>query len=294
MIYDLNIAWSPSTSREKLVQTLTLASSLGYDVVAISHDLELPFPANPTSPLPQFDSTDPDNKNLPVVLHRATLPLSDPAASNYRIPSLINAYDILAIRPLTEKAFQNACLTLDVPIISLDLTQRFPFHFRPKPCMAAVARGVRFELCYSQAIAGDAKARTNFISNVTSLVRATRGRGFLISSEARAALDLRAPADVINLLGVWGLPGDKGSEAIRSVPRSVVVNEGIKRKGFRGIVNVVQTASKSDQASDAPAKQPSSDQKMKRKGADGAQQDVTGKKAKKQRLASRPGDPKSH
>ncbi|KAG6039123.1 hypothetical protein E4U41_003205 [Claviceps citrina] len=243
MIYDLNIAWSPATTPERLLQTLSLASSLGYSTVALSHTLELPFPANPTSPFPTMPESTPARK-LPTVLRRATLPLSDPAASNYRLQSLANVYDLLAIRPLTEKAFQNACLTLDIPIISLDLTTHFPFHFRPKPCMAAVARGVRFEICYAQILAADGRGRANFISNATSLFRATRGRGILLSSEAKTALGLRGPADVVNLLSVWGLANEKGMDGLRSIPRSVVVNEGIKRNGFRGVINVVQVATK--------------------------------------------------
>ncbi|KAG6006323.1 hypothetical protein E4U21_007126 [Claviceps maximensis] len=248
MIYDLNIAWSPSTTPERLLQTLSLASSLGYSTVALSHTLELPFPANPTSPFPTIPSstTCTPARSLPNVLRRATLPLSDPAASNYRLQSLAGVYDILAIRPLTEKAFQNACLTLDIPIISLDLTTHFPFHFRPKPCMAAVTRGVRFEICYAQLFAADSRGRANFISNATSLFRATRGRGILLSSEAKNALGLRGPADVVNLLSVWGLAREKGMDGLRSIPRSVVVNEGIKRNGFRGVINVVQVASKTD------------------------------------------------
>ncbi|KAG5967924.1 hypothetical protein E4U32_003153 [Claviceps aff. humidiphila group G2b] len=247
MIYDLNIAWTPSTTPERLLQTLSLASSLGYSTVALSHTLELPFPANPTSPfptIPESNTTTSSARTLPCVLRRATLPLSDPAASNYRLQSLANVYDILAIRPLTEKAFQNACLTLDIPIISLDLTAHFPFHFRPKPCMAAVTRGVRFEICYAQLFAADSRGRANFITNATSLFRATRGRGILLSSEAKTALGLRGPADVVNLMSVWGLAREKGMDGLRSVPRSVVVNEGIKRNGFRGVINIVQTATK--------------------------------------------------
>ncbi|KAG5929495.1 hypothetical protein E4U42_005760 [Claviceps africana] len=265
MIYDLNIAWSPSTTPERLLQTLSLASSLGYATVALSHTLELPFPANPTSPFPTLppstSSGSTPARTLPNLLRRATLPLSDPAASNYRLQSLAGVYDILAIRPLTEKAFQNACLTLDIPIISLDLTAHFPFHFRPKPCMAAVARGVRFEICYAQLLAADGRGRANFISNATSLFRATRGRGILLSSEAKNALALRGPADVVNLMSVWGLAREKGMDGLRSIPRSVVVNEGIKRNGFRGVVNVVQVATRDGSDAPAPASAQQGDEK---------------------------------
>ncbi|KAK4064596.1 hypothetical protein Trihar35433_8113 [Trichoderma harzianum] len=298
MLYDLNIAWSPTTPTDRLLQTLTTAHSLGFATVALNHTLELPFPANPTTPfpaLPSSSSSDSNSKNkLPHVLHRATLPLADPAASNYRLPSLVSVYDLLAIRPLTEKAFQNACLTLDIPIISLDMAQHFPFYFRPKPCMAAVSRGVRFEICYSQALlAADPRGRANFISNATNLIRATRGRGIIISSEAKSAFGLRAPADIINLFNVWGLQSDKAMEGLRTIPRSVVVNEGMKRDGFRGVINIVQVIKKDavegDQTDDqsSAAEQPGKRKNQKRKNGGEDAQPISKREAKKIKLAAR-------
>ncbi|CAM1509994.1 Fc.00g003290.m01.CDS01 [Cosmosporella sp. VM-42] len=295
MLYDLNIAWSPSTTPEQLLATLSLASTLGYTTVALNHTLTLPFPAVPVAPFPPLPTATSSTTRLPTVLHRATLPLADPAASNYRLPSLAAAYDILAIRPLTEKGFQNACLTIDVPIISLDLTQQFPFYFRPKPCMAAVTRGVRFEICYSQSLGADARGRANFISNATSLIRATRGRGIIISSEARNALSLRAPADIVNLLSVWGLNNEKGIEGFRAMPRAVVVNEGMKRSGFRGVIDIVEVAKRDEQPGDvdqekakgAVGKKNKQQQNQKRKGGDEESPAVSKRQAKKMKLAAR-------
>ena len=76
------------------------------------------------------------------------------------------------------------------------------------------------------------------------LIRATRGRGLFISSEVKNALGLRAPADITNLMNVWGLPNDKAMDGIGSVPRSIVMNEGVKRNGFRGVVEIVKLADK--------------------------------------------------
>ncbi|PKK53339.1 hypothetical protein CI102_2130 [Trichoderma harzianum] len=298
MLYDLNIAWSPTTPTDRLLQTLTTAHSLGFATVALNHTLELPFPANPTTPFPALPSSSSsgsnNNNKLPHVLHRATLPLADPAASNYRLPSLVSVYDLLAIRPLTEKAFQNACLTLDIPIISLDMAQHFPFYFRPKPCMAAVSRGVRFEICYSQALlAADPRGRANFISNATNLIRATRGRGIIISSEAKSAFGLRAPADIVNLFNVWGLQSEKAMEGLRTIPRSVVVNEGMKRDGFRGVINIVQVVKKDavegDQTDDqsSAAEQPGKRKNQKRKNGGEDAQPISKREAKKMKLAAR-------
>ncbi|KAL0935083.1 RNase P subunit p30 [Colletotrichum truncatum] len=252
MLYDLNIPWTPSTSPAELNRTISFASSLGYSVVALNNTITPPIPSQITNPLPKFPSASPSTSQqprakAPTVLHRATVLLSDPS-QNYRLPALAAAYDLLAVRPTTEKAFQAACLSMAEPsLISLDLTQHFPFHFRPKPLMAAVSRGVRIEVCYAQVLSSpsgqgptDARARACFISNLASLVRATKGRGIVVSSEAKNALGLRAPADVVNLLAVWGLGSEKGTEALGVNPRGVVVNEGIKRTGFRGVVNVLE------------------------------------------------------
>ncbi|KAH6885821.1 RNase P subunit p30-domain-containing protein [Thelonectria olida] len=295
-MYDLNIAWSPSTTNEQLLQTLTLASTLGYATVALNHTLTLPFPANPVAPFPSastLTSASSSPKKLPNILHRATLPLADPSAANYRLQSLVAAYDLLAVRPLDATAFQNACLTLDIPIISLDFSQTSSFYFKPKPCMAAVARGVRFEVCYSQALAADQRGRAAFIGNVSNLFRATRGRGIILSSEAKDALSLRAPADVVNLLNVWGLPNEKGVLGFESIPRSVVVNEGIKRSGFRGVINVVEVAERDQQDEGADdqggkkTKNKGQNPNQKRKPGDEDSPQLSKRQIKKMKLASR-------
>ncbi len=107
--------------------------------------------------------------------------------------------------------------------------------------MTAIRRGIRFEICYAQAVQdGNAEKRRNFISNTLAIVRATRGRGLVVSSEARSVMGVRAPADVGNLLSVWGVERERAKEAMTVAPRSVVVNERIRRSGYRGVIDVVE------------------------------------------------------
>jgi ribonuclease P/MRP protein subunit RPP1 len=105
--------------------------------------------------------------------------------------------------------------------------------------MTAVNRGIRFEICYAQVVTGDSERRRNVIANVMAIVRGTRGRGLVVSSGAEGVLNVRPPADVVNLLGVWGLARERGLEAMGVNPRAVVVNEALKRKSFRGVVEIV-------------------------------------------------------
>lgn len=278
MLYDLNITWTPQTTRADLERTIRSSQSLGYNVVALNHTFGAPIPANITNPIPQLgpvhssfpqtlsssssnnapNPTSSSTRNLPTTLRRATVLISDPS-TNYRLPALAAAYDILAVRPTTEKAFLSACTTMsEISLISLDLTTPFPFHFRPKPCMAAVNRGILFEICYGQLVspssASDPRQRAVFIGNVIEIIRATRGRGIVLSSEARplttnpgggvAGPMVRAPVDVVNLFAAWGLSNEKGHEALGTNPRSVVVNDGLKRRSFRSVVDMTQTGGK--------------------------------------------------
>lgn len=175
------------------------------------------------------------------ILRRCTLLLTDPA-QNHRLSQLAQNYDILALRPTDERTLQQACQSLDADLVSLDLSIRYPFHFKFGTLAAALQRGLKLEICYSQGILGgkgDAQARRNVIQNAVSLIRACRSRGIVVSSEAKRAVGLRAPADVVNLCAVWGLSQEKGKEAVSASARAVVVSAGLKRTSYRGVVDVV-------------------------------------------------------
>lgn len=108
----------------------------------------------------------------------------------------------------------------------------------------------------------------------------------MISSEAKSPLELRAPADVVNLFNVWGLGNEKGMEGVGTIPRSVVVNEGIKRTGFRGVVDVVKTAERDpkeiaeEEAAIAKSREEKKNKKQKRKNGGGEDGNQTNKKMK--------------
>ncbi|KAK3666157.1 RNA-binding RNA processing protein rpp1 [Elasticomyces elasticus] len=235
MFYDLNVPYA--TGDATLPRTLAFISELGYNVVALNHSIAGKLPAQISCAIP-----DPlPFKDLPPKLEirrRVTLTLTE-SYQNARLAELARAYDILAVRPIDERTLQLACGSLDCDIISLDLTQRLPFYFKFKMLSEAVKSGKRLELCYSQGVLGDSSARRNLISNATQLIRASRGRGLIISSEAKAAVGCRGPWDVINLATIWGLAQDRGFEAMSKEARSVVVSAQLKRTGYRGVIDVV-------------------------------------------------------
>ena len=238
MFYDLSIPWASNPA--EVQRTLAFLSSLDYTTVALnSIPLSLPPSADQhTSPIPS-------PLPFPVppklrILTRLTLPIPSPS-SIPRLAPLATHYDILALRPTCEKTLLFSSQALECDLISFDLSLRYPFHFRPKLFSTALARGLKIEICYSGGALGaqDANARRNLIGNATSLIRATRGRGIVISSEARRALGIRGPWDVINLAAVWGLGAERGREAIGEAARDVVVQAEMKRRSFRGVVDVI-------------------------------------------------------
>ncbi|KAG0327467.1 hypothetical protein BGZ99_007551 [Dissophora globulifera] len=129
--------------------------------------------------------------NLPGVnlkqYSRLTLVVDD-ISQNYGLntnnPS-VSSYDILAVQPTNEKLFQAACGTFEVDIISLDMSARLPFYLKHSTVGQAVER--------------DASARRNLISNAQSLIRVTRGKNIILSSQAMRAMELRGPYDIVNL-----------------------------------------------------------------------------------------------
>ncbi|KAK2804822.1 hypothetical protein FQN51_001464 [Onygenales sp. PD_10] len=232
MFYDLNVPYTPNDP--EISNTLSFFSELGYTTVALSQSISGKLPNNLTPPPPP--PSPPANLTL---LTRLTISVSDPS-QNHRLTPLSQSFSLIALRPLNEKCLTLACNSLDCDIISLDLSTRLPFHFKFKTLSAAIARGVRFEICYGPGVTGSGgEARRNLIGNAMALVRATRGRGIIVSSEARRALGVRAPWDVVNLACVWGLSQERGREAVGEECRKVVALAKVKRGSWRGIVDVV-------------------------------------------------------
>lgn len=146
---------------------------------------------------------------------------------------------MLAVRPIDEQTLSLSCGSLDCDIISLDLTQRLPYWFKLKMLSEAIKSGKKFEISYAQGVMGDSGMRRNLISNATQLIRASRGRGLIISSEARTAVGCRGPWDAINLAAIWGLGQERGYEAMSKECRNVVVTAKLKRTSYRGVIDVV-------------------------------------------------------
>ncbi|KAF2636227.1 ribonuclease P/MRP 30 subunit [Massarina eburnea CBS 473.64] len=246
-----------------------LTNPVGYDVIALTHTYTGRLPPDLAASIPNpLPFATPARLR---VLRRCNIFLTD-SASNFRIPQLQQNYDLVAARPTDEKTLQSACQSLDIDIISIDLTQKFEKHFKFPMLGTAISRGIKIELCYGPAIFGDAAAKRNLINNATQLIRVTRGRGLILSSEAKNALAVRAPSDIINLASVWGLGSERGKDGLTKEARSVVEFARLKRQSFKGIVDVVYGGEKPSPAeehgkSQKKEKAQPKDQKRKARGS---------------------------
>lgn len=179
-----------------------------------------------------------DNANDIIQLTRLNVIIDDVnvAQNCFSAVNIINTYDLVAALPTSERALGFACSSLDVDIISLDLSKRQTFRYKSEWLQAALDKGKYFELRAAQVLR-DPGSKRQFIANALVLVRELRGRNLLISSYARSISDLRGPYDIANLGTVIGLTEKQALAAVSTNPAAVVAMAR-KRKAFRNAIYI--------------------------------------------------------
>ncbi|RHZ65096.1 hypothetical protein Glove_319g29 [Diversispora epigaea] len=235
MFYDLNIPFPTQPNqvvqRNELRKRIEILIKLGYQVIAFNHIVTGKINPNKTNPIKTLDYEifDPNQNSRIEQLTRITIILED---SNQNIglksSNATASYDIISVQPTNEKLFQNACGTFEADIISLEMGSRLPFYIKHSTVGLAIERGVFFEICYAPAIR-DASSRRQLISNAQNLVRVTRGKNIIITSEAQRAMELRGPYDIMNLATIMGMNQATAKECISTNCRSVVMHAATRR-----------------------------------------------------------------
>ncbi|CAJ1081298.1 ribonuclease P protein subunit p30 [Xyrichtys novacula] len=251
---DLNLSFCADKSRlRSLIET---AAHLGFSTVAVNYTFEptakkkqeIPAPMPITDLMDQLPVV--QGRSRPIrVLNRLTVVMSDsshfrPTAPEYR------RFDLLAVQPTSEKLFHVACMTLDIDIICITVTEKLPFFFKRAPINGAVERGVMFEVSYAAAIR-DATMRRYTIANATSLMETCKGKNVILSSAAEKPLELRGPYDITNLGLLFGLSDGDSKEAVSSTCRSAVLHAET-RWTASGIIRTTKTCSVTPIQQEAP------------------------------------------
>ncbi|MFQ6638817.1 hypothetical protein Gotur_015198 [Gossypium turneri] len=159
---------------------------------------------------------------------------------------ILKTYDIVAVRPLNQNAFDQACEKAEVDIISIDFSDKLPFRLKLPMVKAAIKRGIYFEITYSDLIV-DVHQRRQIISNAKLLLDWTRGKNVMLSSAAPSVCEVRGPNDVANLASLLGLSTERAKAAISKNCRSLLTN-ALRRKHFFKEVIRVEAASSSRQS----------------------------------------------
>ncbi|KAL6956299.1 ribonuclease P [Sarracenia purpurea var. burkii] len=150
---------------------------------------------------------------------------------------ILKTYDIVAVRPLNQNAFEQACQASEVDLISIDFSEKLPFRLKLPMVIAAIKRGVYFEISYSGLVM-DAQARRQLISNAKLLVDWTKGKNLIFSSAAPSVTELRGPNDVANLSSLLGLPMERAKGALSKNCRSLITNALRKKHYYKEAIRV--------------------------------------------------------
>ncbi|KAG5365980.1 Ribonuclease P/MRP protein subunit RPP1 [Yarrowia sp. B02] len=239
---DLNIPWPVSgpnaaspCDRAKISSakaSILFLQELGYKAVALNCIYQGKIPATLKCPIPEdIHKEFPDMR----IYTRVTIVAED-LNHSFNLPNLYQQFDIVAVRPMSEKMLQAACTNLDIDIVSMDMTRRLPCIPKHKTIGAATERGVKIEVVYAPGLSSDPLARKTSIANNSLVVRAARCRGIVISSESLSCLSLRGPFDIMNLSYIWGLDSARAREAVTKNPEAVIRNGLLRKKSYKQVV----------------------------------------------------------
>lgn len=170
------------------------------------------------------------------ILQRVTIEFSESGiAHKLNQSENLKKYDIIAVVPKTLAAFQYACGSMDIDIISFESNGRVPFKVNRKLYRQAIERGIFFELMYSPAIR-DSSARKNIITTAHNYYAVGKSRSIIITSGAETYMHLRGVHDVISIGFLLGLNSNESMESIRSNARRLILKAEGRRHGKHHMV----------------------------------------------------------
>ena len=170
------------------------------------------------------------------ILSRITVLLDDPGHVYLLSHDAIQSYDILAIQPRNEKLFQQACQTLEIDVISLNMMERLPFFLKFPTMNAAIERGVHFEITYSPALRDPSRKKT-LIAQAINLVAMAKGKNIIVSSGADNEMDFRGPYDLINLGLLFNFTEKQSKAAVTNNCRAVLFHKEARSDTVKSIIS---------------------------------------------------------
>ncbi|KAF6137525.1 hypothetical protein GIB67_031804 [Kingdonia uniflora] len=260
--FDLNIPFVDKEGNKKTIRSKIVVKvmELGYAGVAYNRTIKGVMSNSsicviPLLPLSNFLKVAP-TLSTSVEFHRELLgvPLNTPFRQYTRLTVVVDSlvqmgalnsgnpvlksYDLVAVQPLNQITFDQACKVAEVDIIAIDFSEKLPFRLKLPMVKAAIERGVYFEITYSSLIDAQYQSRVQMITNAKLLVDWTRGKNLIISSAAASVTELRGPCDVTNLASLLGLSTERAKAAISKNCRSLIASALRKKQFYKETIRV--------------------------------------------------------
>ncbi|GMM36767.1 RNA-binding RNA processing protein [Saccharomycopsis crataegensis] len=241
MLFDLNIPWpsttyaAPSASEiAALKSILAMLQHLQYTHIALNFQLD------PSLKLTKkdFAKKSPNPIDLSLFEHqfnlkiytRITLTLHDPAD----FPGLklfSDHFDLIAIKPLNDRALSVAITNFDFDIISFNYKENLKYWLRNKAVHSGAAKGKYFEIVYAPVLQPD--TRKNFLSVCKNLVRASRSQGILISSGAERSVQVKTKLDLQIMCKIINIAPHRVAQIINENPSKVMISGRLRNQSYK-------------------------------------------------------------
>jgi len=267
MFFDLNVTWSSRWSQA----IVDLALRLGYSGVAFNETvrdkqvLELKAHRSTIAPcklsLPS-QACGPLRGNMAAALgveggdgvflqlRRLTVVVANEAhinAANQTMAALKPHYHLIAMRPITEEAFQLVCQRGEADVLSLPLGEKRLFPWKQVFLKEYLKRGGFFEIEFAPALRDGGKRRA-LLENVGTMLLATHGKNVFVSSSAADPMEMRSPHDLANFATVMGLRGQQALQSLAGVPYQAL-QHGMLRQGFAQLIAVPSQGAAQEESS---------------------------------------------
>ncbi|NP_001123227.2 RNaseP protein p30 isoform X1 [Nasonia vitripennis] len=170
------------------------------------------------------------------ILNRITFSFSDPVKTHSLNQSpVLKKYNLFAVVPKTQAAFQFACSQLNVDIIFINATCS-SLRLSRKLYFQATEKGIHFEIQYGEVI----KPKTRKLAIHYSHLFHTFGKSknIVISSGADNASLIRNPYDVVNLARLLGLNQRKAKYSLLEQAHKVLL-KGEGRRCGKALFHIV-------------------------------------------------------
>ena len=187
--------------------------------------------------------------NAPRVLSRITIALESAteggrfatarssAALSPPSSPILSSWDIIAVEAADVAGLEAAAGLVD--IVSIDMSAaKLPFPISLSLAATVLEKGTVFELRYAPAIR-DIGARRFLIAGARALLMATRGRGVILASGGKNALEIRRPRDAAAIVSLFGLSLEAALIALSVTPAGVIAHA---KKRKNGAIEVIEHA----------------------------------------------------